>query len=271
MVGTLSELVVSFGISSHWLGLPEVLFVSDLGDEFVDWFFENQIDNLSHPILVFTRAFFLLLEWTLTMGYHPCCFIYLFDVILQLGEHLNPRHEVPKVSWRVERQVLLESLPRSQPKLVARHCQLLYLIVCLPIALAIVLDRLILTFPQPQDGSIPSISWENGVWYLGTGSFFTDITTWATDLAGMIVLTCIAAVKLFSFSCRSSSYFFLALSVPQRSTLDWARFHESTITLAFQVNTRLMLLLSLSSKRWISSASRLSLGRFSFIHSWWFH
>ena len=48
------------------LGFLEVRFVSNLGEEFVDWFFDNHVDPLPHPILVVNRVLLLLFEWSLT-------------------------------------------------------------------------------------------------------------------------------------------------------------------------------------------------------------
>ena len=78
------------------------------------------------------------------MGSYPYRFLFLPYVVLHLGEHLDPGHEVLEVGWRVERQILLESLPKSQSELVTHHCQLLgalfNLVVDLLILLAVILD-----------------------------------------------------------------------------------------------------------------------------------
>ncbi|GFZ01603.1 NAD(P)-binding Rossmann-fold superfamily protein [Actinidia rufa] len=73
-----------------------------------------------------------------------------------------------------------------------------------------------------SSGFIPLFSWENGVWYLRTGSFCTNTSAQTIDPAKMVVLPCTVAVRLLSFSLRSPSQFLLALSVSLRSTLDWA-------------------------------------------------
>ncbi|GFZ18449.1 hypothetical protein Acr_27g0001880 [Actinidia rufa] len=99
MIGASPPLVALLRVSSHGFGLSEVRFVLDLGEEFIDWFLKNHIDSLPHPVLVNNRVLLTLFERALT--------------------------PVPKIGWRVECQVLPESLPKSQPELVAHHCQLL--------------------------------------------------------------------------------------------------------------------------------------------------
>ncbi|GFZ09551.1 hypothetical protein Acr_21g0001500 [Actinidia rufa] len=63
--------------------------------------------------------------------------------------------EIPEFGRRVEHQVLPKSLPKSQPELIARHCQLLEalldLIVRLLVTLAIVPNRLILALLKHQE------------------------------------------------------------------------------------------------------------------------
>ncbi|GFZ00994.1 hypothetical protein Acr_14g0006290 [Actinidia rufa] len=49
----------------------------------------------------------------------------LLDIVLQPREHLDPGHEVQEIGWKVEYQVLLEPLPKSQLELIACHHQLL--------------------------------------------------------------------------------------------------------------------------------------------------
>ena len=105
MEGTSPPLVASLGVSSHGVGLLEIKFVSNLGEEFVDWFFENHIYPLPYPVLVLTQVFSLLFEWSLTSGGCSRSLFHLLDIVLQPGEHLDPGHEVPKVGWKVERRV----------------------------------------------------------------------------------------------------------------------------------------------------------------------
>ena len=76
-------------------------------------------------------------------------------------------------------------------------------------------------------GSIPSMSQENSVWYLGTGSLGTDLVVRATDLVGTMVLSGVIVVRLLSLACRSPSQFYLALSVLRRSMLEWARLGDT--------------------------------------------
>ncbi|GFY91195.1 hypothetical protein Acr_07g0013910 [Actinidia rufa] len=74
-----------------------------------------------------------------------------------------------------------------------------------------------------SSGSIPSMSWENGVWYLGTASLSSGLVVWATDLVGMMTLLKVAAIRSLSLVRKSPSQFCLALSISRRSTPKLAR------------------------------------------------
>ncbi|GFY91171.1 WRKY DNA-binding protein 13 [Actinidia rufa] len=198
MEGASPPLVVLFRVSSHGFRLPELRLVLNPGDKFIDC---------------------------------PYSLLCLFDVVIQPSEHFNPSHEVPKISKRVERHVLPESLLRSKLEIITRHYQLLGALLDLVVGS---LSNYFNLRSSKLDGntqhisasmceSFPSISWENGVWYLGIGSFCTDTTAWATDQVGMIVLTSIAVIRFLSFSPGSPSRFLLALSISQKFTLEQAR------------------------------------------------
>ncbi|GFZ01498.1 UDP-D-glucose/UDP-D-galactose 4-epimerase 5 [Actinidia rufa] len=58
--------------------------------------------------------------------------------------------------------------------------------------------------------SIPLMFWENGVWYLGTGSLGTDLIVRAIDPTRMMTLSDVAAIQLLSLACRLPSWFCLA-------------------------------------------------------------
>ena len=154
MERTPPPLIAPLGVFSYGFGFLEVGFISDMGNEFVDWFFEDHVDPLPNPTLVVNRAFLLLLVRTLTHGNNPCSFLHLLNVVLQPGEHLDPGHEVPEVSWTVERQVFPEPLPRSRPEFVTHHCQLLGalldLVVYLPVSFVVVPDCLVLALSECQ-------------------------------------------------------------------------------------------------------------------------
>ncbi|GFY98955.1 hypothetical protein Acr_13g0003560 [Actinidia rufa] len=118
MVGTLPTLVASLGISSHWLSLFEIQFILNPGKELV----------------VVPIAFS---AW-LTSSFNRAN-IYTRDI----------KSRISIEGLRIK--FFQKSFLRSQPKLLARHCQLLealfYLVVCLTIALAIAPNRLVLTLP----------------------------------------------------------------------------------------------------------------------------
>ncbi|GFZ09042.1 multifunctional protein 2 [Actinidia rufa] len=115
------------------------------GKELVDRFLEHQIDLLPCPVLVIYRAFVLPFELPFALGGCTCVSFCLSDVILQLSEHFDPRHEVPEIGWRAERQ----DFSKSFTKELTRACRLatansfetfFYLIISFPITLAVIAE-----------------------------------------------------------------------------------------------------------------------------------
>ena len=129
---------------SKGFGFFEVMFISDSGKELVDRLFKDYIDSFPYPVLVVNWTFLALFELPFSLGGSPHSSLCLSYVILQPGEHLDSRHKVLEVGWRVERQILPEPLPKSQRELVARHGQFLRalfnFVVSFPIPLVVILD-----------------------------------------------------------------------------------------------------------------------------------
>ncbi|GFZ18464.1 hypothetical protein Acr_27g0002030 [Actinidia rufa] len=69
-------------------------------------------------------------------------------------------------------------------------------------------------------GSIPSMSWENSVWCLGTSTLGTGLIAWATDPIGMMSLPDVTTVQPLSLSRRSPPRLRLALRISRRSVLE---------------------------------------------------
>ena len=74
LVSTSPSLVALPRVSFHGFRLFEVRFILDLGEELVDWFFENHVDPLPHPTLVVNQALLMLFEQPLIPGVVPIPF-----------------------------------------------------------------------------------------------------------------------------------------------------------------------------------------------------
>ena len=94
--------------------------------------------------------------------------------------------------------------------------------------------------------SIPSISQETSIWYLGIGSLGTGLFVQAADPTKIMRLLDAAAVRSSSLSLRSLPRFRLALIVSQRSVLEGVQLGDSLCLL----NATDLLLLWLSRMTW---------------------
>ena len=90
-------------------------------------------------------------------------------------------------------------------------------------------------------GSIPSISSENGVWYLWLWFFGTVLACRAIDLTGMAAFVHFV-VPALTFVRKSPSWFYFVLRVSQRSTLGWAKMGLAGGVLHFPNDTYFLLL-----------------------------
>ncbi|GFZ19593.1 hypothetical protein Acr_28g0002980 [Actinidia rufa] len=70
--------------------------VSNPGEEFVDWFFENHIDPLPHPTFKIDGIVPSLREESLVPRAGPSDFLCLLAIVLQPSKYFNPRHKVPE-------------------------------------------------------------------------------------------------------------------------------------------------------------------------------
>ncbi|GFS35108.1 hypothetical protein Acr_00g0037910 [Actinidia rufa] len=86
-------LVASLGIPSHGFRFLEVRLVLDLGEELVDWFFENQVNPLPFSDSIVYRILLPFDKWSLTPGKCSGGLSSLPDTVLQLGKHLDLGHE----------------------------------------------------------------------------------------------------------------------------------------------------------------------------------
>ena len=98
MERTPPPLIASLRVPSYGVGFPVVGVVSDPGEEFMDWFFENHIDPLPRPTFKIDGIVPSLLEESLVLRAGPSDFFCLLDIVLQPSEHFNPRHKVLEVS-----------------------------------------------------------------------------------------------------------------------------------------------------------------------------